>query len=67
MHRGLRAVEDLINDSHGVLGLHMNGDVALWNELRTGGRYEAWLVDFDLALGHAESNNTIVVDFKPKN
>jgi hypothetical protein len=67
MHRGLKAVENLINDSYGVSGLHMNGNVAPWDDLRTGGRYEAWLVDFDVALGHAESNNTIVIDFKPKN
>lgn len=48
--KGLRAVESLINDSGGVTGLHLNGDVATWDELRTGGRYETWLTDFDEAL-----------------
>ena len=47
---GLRAVEGLINDSHGVDGLHLNGDVAPWDELRTGGAFEDWLKDFDAAL-----------------
>ena len=67
MHRGLRAVEDLINDSHGVTGLHLNGDVAPWDELRRGGRYEDWLIDFDVALGHIDApENMITVDFKTK-
>lgn len=47
---GLRAVENLINDSHGVVGLHLNGDIAPWEELRTGGCLEEWLVAFDAAL-----------------
>lgn len=48
--RGLDAVADLINESSGVTGLHLNGDVASWDELRTGGRFEDWLIDFDAAL-----------------
>jgi hypothetical protein len=47
---GLKAVESLINDSRGVDGLHLNGDVATWEELRSGGRFEEWLRDFDAAL-----------------
>jgi len=47
---GLLAVADLISDSHGVAGLHLNGDVASWDELRTGGRFESWLLAFDYAL-----------------
>lgn len=50
MEAALNAVADLINDSHGVAGLHLNGDVAPWDELRTGGPYEEWLVAFDTAL-----------------
>ena len=33
----------LIDDSHGVAGLHLNGDVAPWDELLAGGRFEDWL------------------------
>lgn len=50
LRAGLKAVEGLINDSHGVAGLHLNGDVASWDELRTGGRFEEWLRDFDASL-----------------
>ena len=48
--RGINAAADLIDNSTGVEGLHLNGDVAPWSELRTGGRFESWLVDFDEAL-----------------
>lgn len=51
--RGLAAVEALINESQGVSGLHLNGDIAAWNDLRTGGRFEAWLIDFDAAIDAA--------------
>ena len=46
MQKGLDAVQDLINNSYGVAGLHLNGDVAPWDELLEGGRFEAWLKDF---------------------
>ena len=60
--RGINAVADLMNNSTGVDGLHLNGDIATWGELRSGGRLESWLVDFDEALGWArvlskEDNN----------
>ena len=44
------AVTELIDNSYGVDGLHMNGDVAPWDDLRSGGRYEGWLIEFDDAL-----------------
>ena len=47
---GLRAVAALMDESHGIFGLHLNGDPSPWSELRTGGRFEEWLVDFDAAL-----------------
>jgi hypothetical protein len=50
LRKGLKAVEDLINDSSGVAGLHLNGDLASWDELRAGGRFEEWLKEFDEAL-----------------
>lgn len=47
--KGLRAVESLIGESEGVAGYHKNGDIATWEELRTGGRCEA-LTEFDDAI-----------------
>ena len=55
--KGLEAVESLINESHGVSGLHLNGDLAPWDELRTGGRFEEWLIAFDDALNAMRSSN----------
>lgn len=53
--RGLVAVEKLIDESYGVEGLHRNGDIASWGDLRTGGHFENWLIDFDVALEAANS------------
>lgn len=50
LRQGLRAVETLMAESHGVAGLHLNGDSASWGDLRQGGRHEEWLIDFDIAL-----------------
>ena len=47
---GIKAVEFLICESSGVAGLHLNGNLASWDELRTGGQFEEWLLDFDEAL-----------------
>ena len=33
-------IQGLIEESHGVYGLHMNGDDSPWNELEQGGRFE---------------------------
>lgn len=38
---------ELIDNSRGVYGLHLNGDPAPWEELTAGGRFEAWLSSFD--------------------
>lgn len=48
--RGLIAVKMLIDESDGVVGLHLNGEVAPWHDLRTGGSFGEWLKDFDTAL-----------------
>jgi hypothetical protein len=53
---GVAAALALIEDSYGVAGLHLNGDVAPWHELRTGGRYEDWLFDFDQAVKRLPPN-----------
>jgi len=50
LQRGLTDVEELIDNSSGVGGLHLNGDMAPWTELRTGGRFEEWLKNFDAAI-----------------
>ena len=54
---GLLAVEALINESKGVFGLHLNGDPSEWSELRTGGKFEGWLYQFDDALEFARTFN----------
>lgn len=46
---GITCVSDLINESGGVCGLHLNGDIASWESLLKGGQYEAWLLDFSVA------------------
>ena len=40
------AFADLINNSGGVHGLHLNGDYAPWSDLLEGGRFEEWLIDY---------------------
>lgn len=37
----------LMHSSYGVAGLHSSGDVATWDELCRGGKYEEWLKAFD--------------------
>lgn len=41
------AINDLIGNSFGVDGLHMNGDIAEWDEITVGGRSEGWLLPLD--------------------
>lgn len=48
--KALLKVESLMDQSYGVAGLHLNGEDAPWSELRTGGRFEEWLVDVDTAV-----------------
>lgn len=49
LQKGIDAVQSLINESHGVAGLHLNGDVATWSSLLAGGEYEEWLREFSEA------------------
>jgi len=46
---GIEAVRALIDESVGVAGLHLNGDLATWGELEEGGWMEAWLLPFNMA------------------
>ena len=59
VEKAFGAVRGLINESTGVAGLHLNGDVAPWDELEEGGRYEEWLATFAQAVDawHAEKCN----------
>ena len=43
LERLVHDVDDLMGNSHGVTGLHLNGDVAPWSDLGEGGRFEPWL------------------------
>lgn len=46
---GIQSVRQLMNDSYGVAGLHENGEMAPWNDLEQGGRFEEWLYAFNRA------------------
>jgi hypothetical protein len=59
--KGLEAVSDLIGSSNYVGGLHLNGDPAFWQDLRTGGKYEEWLEAFDAALNDIPRQQEIVL------
>lgn len=49
MKEGLQAIRALISESDGIAGLHPSGDVAPWEELEEGGRFEEWLLPFNKA------------------
>lgn len=42
-----QAIDELIEHSFGVAGLHLNGEVAKWSDLRGDGRFCEWLAVFD--------------------
>lgn len=39
-------LSDLIENSDGVAGLHLNGDISPWESLSAGGHFEEWLFPF---------------------
>ena len=45
--KGLKAVSELMGESEGVTGLHLNGDVATWDWLLS----NEWLAEFNEAMG----------------
>jgi hypothetical protein len=45
----VQSLDDLIAQSDGVAGLHLNGDIADWDSLLEGGRFEGWLIALSLA------------------
>jgi hypothetical protein len=48
-------LDALVDNSEGVAGLHPNGDVASWESLREGGRFETWLMRMDEARAFLDS------------
>ena len=48
-------LDALIDNSEGVAGLHLNGDIASWESLREGGRFESWLMRMDEARAFLDS------------
>lgn len=61
--RALRKdIDDLVNQSQGVAGLHMNGDVAEWDSLLPGGTFGAWLAsveDADAVLARVDQPDPV--------
>ena len=45
----VRSVDDLIFESEGIYGLHLNGDPAPWPSLTEGGQFEGWLIELERA------------------
>ena len=58
LRAGIRAVRELIDSSHGVYGLHLNGDLSPWDELLAGGSFEEWLFDFSAVLEQSVPRGT---------
>lgn len=55
----LTDIDALVDQSEGVAGLHLNGDVAPWADLLPGGRYETWLATVaDARAALAETADT---------
>ena len=52
--KGIRAMQTLIENSRGVEGLHLNGEIAPWSSLEKHGQFEDWLFDFSEALSILE-------------
>ena len=50
LEKAIKAVQCLIDESDGVCGLHLNGDVAMWRSLLEGGQFEPWLIEFSTAI-----------------
>jgi len=63
---GIEAVRSVINESAGVAGLHMNGDVAKWGDLEFGGRFDEWLSAFNGAEAWVQNadNQRAAIDAK---
>lgn len=54
----VNSINELIDRSDGVSGLHLNGDVAPWPSLHGSGRFRAWLCALDDASELLEELNS---------
>jgi hypothetical protein len=55
--RVLQDIDDLVGQSEGVAGLHLNGEMAEWDSLLSGGKFGAWLEsieDLRAAINNAQ-------------
>ena len=59
IHALRKDIDDLVGNSTGVAGLHMNGDVADWDSLLPGGCFGAW-------LGSVEQADDFLAKQEPK-
>lgn len=50
-------LDDLIGNSDGVIGLHLNGDIASWEALLRGGEFSAWLSSLQTAKDILNAKN----------
>lgn len=50
LSKGIKCVRELIDNSTGVAGLNLNGDIAPWEDLDRNGHMSEWLTQFN----HAE-------------
>lgn len=48
-YKAISDVQDLINETGGVYGLHLDGSLCPWGDLLKGGRYEEWLLSLSEA------------------
>lgn len=45
----VKTIDDLMDESDGVYGLHLNDDLAPWDSLMAGGQFEEWLLPLEAA------------------
>ena len=57
--KGLRAIEYLIQESHGIYGLHLNGDLSPWEDFSSEGYSKEWLADYRKAIDYLNSENIL--------
>ena len=59
LRKVVEAIDNLASESQGVAGLHLNGDLAPWDDLFSGGRCEEWLMCVDDARGFLAKNSEL--------
>lgn len=70
LETGIKEMRDVMNESHGVDGYHLNGDIATWDELLTDSAFEfaedniKSKKEFDTKTGHVISKMRAVLYIK---